>query len=146
MVSPFVKRYLLAVNRYKWAGLASFLAILGASGVVAFQPPPPEQFYSEVILQDNAPLVTFTATGPEIQQQGQGIINEDLLLSDILLDQVSAQLAQRGINLTPSEIRADTQIEVDGNDGGQQVAVRHFGDDPETTETVISILFPGMIE
>ncbi|MEL6138057.1 MAG: cobalamin biosynthesis protein CobQ [Cyanobacteria bacterium J06628_6] len=146
MVSPFVKRYLLAVNRYKWAGLASFLAILGASGVVAFQPPPPEQFYSEVILQDNAPLVTFTATGPEIQQQGQGIINEDLLLSDILLDQVSAQLAQRGINLTPSEIRADTQIEVDGNDGGQQVAVRYFGDDPETTETVISILFPGMIE
>ena len=147
MVSPFVKRYLLAVNRYKWAGLASFLAIVGASGVVAFQPPPPEQFYTEVILADNAPLVTFTATGPEIQQQGQGIINEDLLLSDILLEQVAAQLAQRGINLTPSQIRQDTQVEVAGGDGeGQRVAVRYFGDDPETTETVVSILFPGMIE
>ncbi|MEO1589823.1 MAG: cobalamin biosynthesis protein CobQ [Cyanobacteria bacterium J06632_22] len=146
MVSPFVKRYALAVNRYKWAGLASFLAILGASGVVAFQPPPPEQFYSEVILADNAPLVTFTATGPQIQQQGQGIINEDLLLSDILLEQVAAQLSQRGIALTPSQIRQDAQVEVDGDEGGRRIAVRFFGDDPETTETVVSILFPGMIE
>ena len=143
MVSPFVKRYLLAVNRYKWAGLASFLAILGGSGVVAFQPPPPEQFYSEVVLADNAPLVTFTATGPEIQQQGQGIIDEDLLLSDILLEQVSAQLAQRGIDLTPSQIRRDSQVDVDVNDGQRRVRVRFFGDEPETTEAVVSILFPG---
>ncbi|MEO0540460.1 MAG: cobalamin biosynthesis protein CobQ [Cyanobacteria bacterium P01_A01_bin.105] len=147
MVSPFVKRYLLAVNRYRWAGLASFLAILGASGVVAFQPPPPEQFYTEVILADNAPLVTFTATGPQVQQQGEGIINEDLLLSDILLEQVSAQLAQRGINLTTDQIRLDAQVEVAGGEGeGRRVAVRYFGDNPETTETVVAILFPGMIE
>ncbi|NEP19674.1 MAG: cobalamin biosynthesis protein CobQ, partial [Leptolyngbya sp. SIO4C1] len=107
MASPFIKRYLLALNRYKWAGLASFLAILGASGVVAFQPPPPPEFYAEGVLVDNSPVVAFTATGTEVQQQGQGIISEDLLLPDILLEQVSSQLATRGIALTPDQIASN---------------------------------------
>ena len=45
MASPFIKRYLLALNRYKWPGLFTFLSILGASSVVAFQPEPPPEFF-----------------------------------------------------------------------------------------------------
>jgi capsular exopolysaccharide synthesis family protein len=147
MASPLIKRYLLALNRYKWAGLASFLAILGASGVVAFQPPPPVEYYSEGILVSNIPLVTFTATGLEVQQQGQGIINEDLLLADILLEQVSTELKNRGIELEPSEIKSNTKIGVEnGGDGQQRVVVRFIGDSPEVTEVVLNLMFQGMIE
>ncbi|MEO0458081.1 MAG: cobalamin biosynthesis protein CobQ [Cyanobacteria bacterium P01_A01_bin.114] len=147
MASPFIKRYLLALNRYKWAGLASFLAILGASGVVAFQPPPPSEYYSEVVLVDNSPLVAFTATGTEVQQQGQGIITEELLLSDILLEQVSAKLAEVGIELSPQAIGSNTRIGVEGTDfGGQRAVVRFISDDPEVAEATLNLLFQAMIE
>ncbi|MEM8806950.1 MAG: cobalamin biosynthesis protein CobQ [Cyanobacteria bacterium P01_G01_bin.38] len=147
MASPFIKRYLLALNRYKWAGLASFLAILGASGVVAFQPPPPAEWYSEVVLVDNSPLVAFTATGTEVQQQGQGIITEDLLLSDILLDQVSLKLSELGIDLSPEAIAGNTRIGVEPTEfGGQRAVVRFISDDPEVAEQTLDLLYTAMIE
>ncbi len=96
MASPFLKRYLLALNRYKWAGLFTFLSILGASVVVALQPEPPVTYSSEGVLVNNSPLVAFTDTGSQVQSQGLGIINEELLLSDILLEEVANQLADEG--------------------------------------------------
>jgi uncharacterized protein involved in exopolysaccharide biosynthesis/Mrp family chromosome partitioning ATPase len=148
MASPFIKRYLLALNRYKWAGLAGFLAVLGASGVVALQPKPEPTFYSQGVLVDNSPLVAFTITGPEVQQQGSGIINEELLLSDILLRQVSAELGKRGFQVTPEIIKSNTSVTIDGNEetGARQVIVRFIGPDPKVTEATLNILFQGMVE
>ncbi len=153
MASPFIKRYLLALNRYKWAGLFTFLSILGASSVVAFQPEPPVEYYSETVLVDNSPLIAFSNTTTQIQTQGRGIITRDLLLSEIVLEEVSSQLRNEGINLTPEEIGRNTILEVanvdaanGGNGPGQRVTMRFLGSSPELTKTVIDKMINAMIQ
>ncbi len=154
MASPFIKRYLLALNRYKWPGLFTFLSILGASSVVAFQPEPPQEYYSEGALVNNSPLVAFSDTSSQVQAQGLGIINEDLLLSDVLLNEVSAELRPLGIELTPQELVANTRIAVSSPDDEentnpgltQRVTVRFVGQDPEVAETVLNVMFQAMVE
>ncbi|MGB3790227.1 MAG: cobalamin biosynthesis protein CobQ [Phormidesmis sp.] len=153
MASPFLKRYLLALNRYKWAGLFTFLSILGASVVVALQPEPPVTYSSEGVLVNNSPLVAFTDTGSQVQSQGLGIINEELLLSDILLEEVANQLAAKSIDFTPAQLVARTKINVQSasvTDGveatGQKVTVRFTGSNPEVTETVLRTMFEAMVE
>ena len=147
MVLPLLKRYVLALQRYKWAGLAGFLGVLGASSVIAIQPPPEEQFESEGVLVQNAPVVAFTVTGVELQQQGQGIITEDFLLADILLEQASQQLQQLGFDIQPRQIQNNTGIDI-ASEGErlQQVTVRHTADSPEEAEAVLTVLFQGMVE
>lgn len=153
MASPFIKRYLLALNRHKWAGLFTFLSILGASSVVAFQPEPPVEYYSETVLVDNSPLIAFSNTTTQIQTQGRGIITEDLLLSEIVLEEVSNQLKNKGINLTPEEIGSNTKLEVtsvDATNGSdtpsQRVMMRFLGSSPELTKTVIDDMIDAMIQ
>ncbi|MEM1251812.1 MAG: cobalamin biosynthesis protein CobQ [Cyanobacteria bacterium P01_H01_bin.21] len=149
MVSPIIKRYTLAVQRYKWAGLTCLLSIVGASGVVALQPPPPLEYYSEGTLVDNSPLVSLTNTADTIDQLGRGIISEDQLLSDLLLQEVSRQLGNRGLDFTPGEIRRNTTVDVNGgnkNDPGVQAVVRFIHQDEEVATIVLNTLFQGMVE
>jgi len=120
--------------------------------VVAFQPEPPTEYYSEGVLVDNLPLVAFSATSAQVQTQGLGIIDEDLLLSDDLLEFLSAQLASEGISYTPEELRASTRIAVeDASDTGgseatgSRVVVRFAGDDPDVTSEVLTQMFDAMI-
>ncbi|MGB3296902.1 MAG: cobalamin biosynthesis protein CobQ [Phormidesmis sp.] len=153
MASPFIKRYLLALNRYKWPGLFTFLSILGASSILAFQPDPPPEFFSEAVLVDNSPLVAFTDTTGTIQNQGRGIIDEDLLRSDILLQEVSNQLRTQGIVLPPEELLERTRIAVE-NSGDEkkpetfksQVTVRYAGPDQQEASTVMQLMVQAMIE
>ncbi len=153
MASPFLKRYLLALNRYKWAGLFTFLSILGASVTISLQPEPPVTYSSEGVLVNNSPLVAFTDTGSQVQSQGLGIINEELLLSDILLEEVANQLAAKGVDFTPAQLVARTKIKVQSasvTDGieatGQKVTVRFTDSNPEVTETVLRTMFEAMVE
>ncbi|MFK8182890.1 MAG: GumC family protein [Phormidesmis sp.] len=153
MASPFIKRYLLALNRYKWPGLFTFLSILGASSVVAFRPEPPQQFFSESVLVDNSPLVAFSTTSDQVQAQGRGLIEEDFLLSDAVLKDVSTRLRTRGIALTAEALRANTQIRVEA--GGppdtpeflnRQVTVRYVGPDREEASQVMDLMVETMID
>ncbi|MEM9265081.1 MAG: cobalamin biosynthesis protein CobQ [Cyanobacteria bacterium P01_F01_bin.13] len=149
MVSPIIKRYLLAVQRYKWAGLTCLLSIVGASGVVALQPPPPVKYYAEGMLVDNSPLVSLTNTADTIDQLGRGIISEDQLLSEVLLQEVSRQLSNRSVELTPNEIRRNTTINVSGgkkDQPGVRAVVRFIHEDEETATIVLNTLFQGMVE
>ncbi|MBD0335921.1 MAG: AAA family ATPase [Cyanobacteria bacterium Co-bin13] len=150
MASPFLKRYLLALNRYKWPALASFLAVVGISGIVALQPPPPVQYRAEGVLVQNFPLVAFSTTGTEVQARGQGIISEEALLSDVLLQQVSQQLERRSINIRPAAIRSNTQVRLEGQENNQnqiqQVAVAFTWPDDEEAQATLGLLFEGMVE
>ncbi|MBE9077483.1 P-loop NTPase [Romeria aff. gracilis LEGE 07310] len=160
MASPLIKRYLLALQRYKWAGLASFLAVLGAAGVIALRPKPEADFYAQGVLVDNSPTVSFTATGNRVQAQGLGIINEEFLLSDVLLEAVSAELENRGISVTADELAQNTELTIDNTaadagrrgrnnntgTGRERVTVRYNGDDPETPQTILNVMFQGMVE
>lgn len=152
MVSPFLKRYLLALNRYKWPALASFLGVLGVSGIVAMQPPPSAQYRATGVLVQNFPLVAFSATGTEVQTQGQGIISEDTLLSDILLEQVSQQLNRQGIDLKPQAIRSNTLVKLespkkgkDDQEAVQQVAVAFTWPDSKEAQATLDLLLQGMV-
>ncbi|HEY9735132.1 MAG TPA: cobalamin biosynthesis protein CobQ [Trichocoleus sp.] len=152
MASPFLKRYLLALNRYKWPALASFLGVLGISGIVAMQPPPPVQYRSEGVLVQNAPLVAFSATGTEVQQRGQAILSEEALLSDLLLEQVAQELQRRNINIRPQAIRNNAQVQIEGGENNnnkdqiQQVAVAFTWPNEEEAQATLSLLFEGMVE
>ena len=148
MASPFIKRYLLALERYKWAGLAGFLGVLGFAGVIALQAPPEPKYQSEGVLRQNVPLVSFTATGTEVRQIGQAFITEDFLLADALIEQVSDELARRKITISPDAIRRNTLIGVgdDDDNGVQRVVVRFEWFEPEASEITLGLLFEGMIE
>ncbi len=154
MASPFLKRYLLALNRYKWPGLFTFLSILGASSVVAFQPEPPVEYFSQSILVDNSPVVAFADTTSQVQTQGRGIINEELLLSDVLLKEVSNQLKTRGVVITPEALRDNTRIAIESVDSGnkndeslgRQVVVGFVGTDAEQAGLVMELMVQAMVE
>lgn len=147
MVSPFIKRYLLALDRYKWPSLATLLGILGISAVVAVQPPPPPLYRAEGILVQNAPVVALTATGTEVQQRGQGIISEEFLLADVLLQQVSQELERRGVSMDPETLRYRTTVKLEGEENlVQRVTVTFRGSDEEQTQLALSLLFEAMVE
>jgi capsular exopolysaccharide synthesis family protein len=150
MASPALKRYLLALNRYKWPALASFLGVVGAAGIVALLPPPPPQYRAEGVLVQNFPLVALSATGTEVQARGEGIISEAALLSDILLLQVSQQLEQRGFTLQPQAIRDHIEI-LPGNpdqsqNQAQQLTVAFTWPDAGAAQATLSLLFEGAVE
>ncbi|PSN76001.1 cobalamin biosynthesis protein CobQ, partial [filamentous cyanobacterium CCP4] len=150
MVSPVVKRYLLALDRYKWPSLATLLGVLGISAVVAMQPPPPPQYRAEGVLVQNAPVVALTATGTEVQQRGQGIISEQFLLADVLLEQVSQELERQGMPLEPDTIRDRTTITLESIEGEeaqvQRVKVVFRGANEEQTQLTLSLMFEAMVE
>jgi capsular exopolysaccharide synthesis family protein len=153
MVMPLLKKYGLALKRYKWVPIATFLGGLGLSTILAMQPPPEEEYRTTGVLVQNSPVVSFTATGVELQQQGQGIITEDFLLADILLTRVAEQLNNGGLEITPRQIRSRTNIKINtggGDEGGgnilQSVNVTYQSTNPEEAEAVLSVLFQGMVE
>ena len=152
MVTPLFKRYGLALARYKWAGVAVFLGVLGVSSLFALRPPPEEEYRSEGVLVQNSPVVSFTTTGVELQQQGQGIITEEFLLADILLERVAQQLSAQGLGVSPQGIRNNTNIRIRTSDADNQsgvlqsVNVSYVADSPEAAEVVLSVLFQGMVE
>lgn len=154
MASPFIKRYLLALNRYKWAGLFTFLSILGVSSLAAFRPEPPTEYYSESILVDNSPQVVFANITGQVQNQGKLLITEDSLLSDALLQVVANRLeAESDIALTPRQIRNSTRIAIvaagdtaDITTLSQQVTVRYTSGNEEIANAVLSTMIEGMVE
>ncbi|OUL25604.1 tyrosine-protein kinase domain-containing protein [Nostoc sp. 106C] len=106
MTPPIVKRYVIAFEKYKWIGLASFALVVAGSVVVAVQPDPPASYIANAALTYNRPPVSFSATGSEIQQQGQEL-NEQVLLSDQLIEAVSAK-----VNVKPKKIGASIAISI----------------------------------
>ncbi len=148
MVASLLKRYSMALGRYKWIGLAGFSLVMGAAGFVAMQAPPPVEFRSEGILVQNNPVVSFTATGAEVQQAGQGLITQDFLLSDVLVTEVVRQLAAQGIQTNVDQIRKATAIKIDSSRDNQlqRVTVAFRWRQRQEAELILGVLFEGMVE
>ncbi|BDI16490.1 hypothetical protein ANSO36C_22920 [Nostoc cf. commune SO-36] len=91
MTPPIVKRYLIAFDKYKWIGLASFALVVAGSTVVAMQPEPPTSYITSGALTYSGPPVSFSATGSEIQQQGKEL-NEEVLLSNQIIASVAEKV------------------------------------------------------
>ena len=84
MVPPIVKRYLLAVNRYKWVIPAGVAMGLGAGGVVAIQPEPPIGYIGEAQLVSNAPPITFSTISSQVRQPVEAFTEETLLTKEVI--------------------------------------------------------------
>ncbi|BAY65304.1 lipopolysaccharide biosynthesis protein [Calothrix brevissima NIES-22] len=106
MTPPIIKRYLIAFEKYKWIGLASFSLVVAGATVVAIQPDPPASYIANGALTYNRPPVSFSTTGTEIQQQGQEL-NEQVLLSNEIIETVAAK-----VNVTPKILALNVVITV----------------------------------
>ncbi|MEB3178785.1 MAG: polysaccharide biosynthesis tyrosine autokinase [Nostocaceae cyanobacterium] len=106
MTPPIVKSYLIALERYKWIGLASFLLIVTGSTVFAMQPGPPKKYLAEGWLSYNRPPVSFSTTGSEIQTQGQEM-TEQILLSDQIVSEAAAK-----INVKPRDLANNVVVKM----------------------------------
>lgn len=104
MTPPIVKRYLIAFEKYKWFGLASFALVVAGTTVVAIQPDPPIKYIGNAALSYTRPPVSFSATGTAIQQQGQEL-KEEILLSDKVLNAVGDKL-----KIDPNKIVANVDL------------------------------------
>jgi capsular exopolysaccharide synthesis family protein len=110
-------------------------------------------YSAEGTLVNSSPLVAITDTGNQVQAQGLGIINEELLLSDILLVGVVNQLEPQGIDYTPEQLVTKTKISIQSASAtegieatGQKVSVRFTDSDPEVAELVLRTMFEAMVE
>lgn len=104
MTPPIVKRYIIAFEKYKWIGLASFTLVVAGSTVVAIQPDPPVSYVANSALTYNRPPVSFSTTGTEIQQQGQEL-NAQVLLSNELIESVAAK-----VNVKPKTLGNNVEL------------------------------------
>jgi capsular exopolysaccharide synthesis family protein len=156
MVPPLVKRYLIALDRHKWAGLMGFLLVSGGSGVVAaLQSPPPDSYQSRGILTYSTPPDTFTTTGAALQQQGQAVTKE-ILLSENVLNLTQERLAAQQIDLEPKALLRNTRVSVDGVGGGEEeqesapkalrVVVSYQNTNQAEAATVTNALMDAMVE
>lgn len=103
MTPPIVKRYLIAFDKYKWIGLASFALVVAGSTVVAMQPEPPTSYIASAALTYSGPPVSFSATGTEIQQQGKEL-NEEVLLSNQIITTVAEKVGVKPNKLGTSVV------------------------------------------
>lgn len=157
MVPPFVKRYVIALERYKWAGLAGFIVVSGISGVVAaLQSPPAEVHQARGILTYSSPPDTFSATGAALQQQGQAVTKE-ILLSENVLQYANQELAAQQISIEPERLLKNARVTVDSPTAGAEaetkeapavlrILVNYQDSDAEKAAAIVNTLMQGMVE
>lgn len=144
MTPPFVKRYLVALDRHKWAGLAGFAVVMGLSTVAALQPEPPVSYVSEGVLVYTTPPLTFSATVNALQQQGQTLTNARLL-SDYVIDSAVQNLQAQQVEIAPEAIRPNSTVKIDAG-AVLQVTVGYQDTDRQRALTVASALMEAMVD
>jgi capsular exopolysaccharide synthesis family protein len=90
MAPPILKRYLLAVGRYKWVIPTGFALGVGAAGFVVSQPEPPASYVIQAILVGNRPATTFSATGAEVRLPLESYTADSLLTDELLKETAKA--------------------------------------------------------
>ena len=115
MAPPIVKRYLIAFAKYKWIGCASFGLIVVGSTFMTMQPAPPPSYVGQSALNYTRPPVSFSATGTEIQQQGQQLSKQTFLSPEVI------EVVAKKVGVKPDRILQNIQVSVpaggEGSDG-----------------------------
>ncbi len=147
MVPPIVKRYLLAVNRYKWVIPAGCVVGLGASGVVAVQPEPPVGYLGEAQLVSNAPPITFSTIGAQVRQPVESFTKESLLTEAVL------EAVVKEIGIEPKSLVKGLTIKITGGGDPKDAAAAKaevnltFADsNPQRAGDILSLLSRKLIE
>lgn len=146
MTPPIVKRYLIAFDKYKWIGLASFALVVVGSTVVAVQPEPPISYIASGALTYSGPPVSFSATGSEIQQQGKEL-NEEVLLSN----QIIAAVAEK-VNVKPKQLGSSVVLSLpkknprSGELESSILELKYVDSDDKRATEVLAELMQAMIK
>lgn len=144
MTPPIVKRYLIAFDKYKWIGLASFGLVVAGSTLLAVQPEPPRKFNATGALKYTLPPVSFSATGSEIQQRGLAL-SEEFLVGNTIIP------VAKKVNEDPKKIDGNLKVSVpqigeDGQLSAGIITIRYQDTEPKRAEQVVSALIDEMIE
>jgi capsular exopolysaccharide synthesis family protein len=155
MTPPLIKRYLVALDRHKWAGLAGFVVVMGMSTAAALQPKPPANYVSSGALGYSSAPVTLSQTGAALQQQGQTLTPE-FLLSDQVVNSVAQKLsldpavvrrhASVNVNSRPAAGTARAQRARDAAPTGFRVGVNYEDRKKEQAEQATTELMNAMVE
>ncbi|MBG1267157.1 GumC family protein [Nostoc sp. WHI] len=146
MTPPIVKRYLIAFDKYKWIGLASFALVVVGSTVVAVQPEPPTSYIASGALTYSGPPVSFSATGSEIQQQGKEL-NAEVLLSN----QIIAAVAEK-VNVKPKQLGSSVVLSLpkknprSGELESSILELKYVDSDAKRATEVLAELMQAMIK
>ncbi|AFZ58920.1 polysaccharide biosynthesis tyrosine autokinase [Anabaena cylindrica FACHB-243] len=145
MTPPIIKRYLIAFEKYKWVGLASFGLVVIGSTVVAIQPDPPVTYMAESALTYNTPTVSFSKTGSEIQAQGKELTPE-VLLSDPVIETVAAK-----VKTNPKTIAKNVGIKFPSrNRAGElestSITMKYVDSDANRAKDVLQELMKGIVQ
>ncbi len=144
MTSPFIKRYLIALDRHKWIGLASLALVVGASGIVALQPNPAPVYIAEATLNHNGPPITFSATGSRILEQGKALDEQTLLADDVV--EPIAQKAGVQVKDFRKSARAAIKQVGDPKAPSLQVTIRYIDDNSQRASFIVKQLMQSMVE
>lgn len=148
MSPPLVKRYLIALDQYKWVGLTAFSLVVGVAGIVALQPAPPPSYTASGVLTSNRATVSFSTTGSRITQQGQESLTPEVLLSEDVVKPVAEKVRTK-----PKQLLRDLKISVQqastnkntGIEKPFQITVKYTADEPRRAATIISLIMDGMV-
>ncbi|MBD2081350.1 polysaccharide biosynthesis tyrosine autokinase [Leptolyngbya sp. FACHB-17] len=147
MVPPIVKRYLLAVNRYKWVIPASVVAGLSAGGIVAVQPDPPIDFLGEARLVANAPPITFSTIGSQVRQPVE-TFTKDTLLTPAVIEGVAKE-----VGIKPERLEKAATIQIKGggdpkdpNAAKAEIQLTYKDGDQKRVGEVMALLSKRLIE
>ncbi len=108
MAPPILKRYLLAIGRYKWVIPTGLVLGVGAAGLVVSQPNPPPNYVMQASLVGNTPPTAFSATGLEVRVPIASYTPESLL-SDQLIQETA-----KSVGLEPKRLAQSVKITLSG--------------------------------
>lgn len=110
----FFKRYLAALNHYKWAGLASFACISAlTSGIITLLPENETTYvaHGELVYKPVTEATPATATPPATPQNSTSSLES--LVSDKLLQLTSEALEANQSSIAPDTLRNHLKLEKD---------------------------------
>ncbi|GAX44756.1 lipopolysaccharide biosynthesis protein [Tolypothrix sp. NIES-4075] len=148
MAPPIVKRYLIAFDKYKWIGLASFGLVVAGSTLVAVQPDPAPSYLASAALAYTRPPVSFSATGTQIQQQGQEL-SQEILLSDQIIESVATQ-----VKVKPKTIGENVALSVPQAAAPKEgeaaapaiIQIKYKDSDPKRAQEIVLALMQAMVK
>lgn len=140
MALPIVKKYLIAIGKYKWLGAGIFFLALGGGGVVAIQPDPKPSFTAEGFLTSNKPLVVFSKTTSEVQGQAPPL-NPDFLLAPDIIKIVAEQTKE-----DPNKLREGAKVIMPKEGTPPYIQVQYRAENAEKAKTVVNALLKTMVE
>lgn len=150
----FLKRYLIALDKYKWVPLVSIALTTTAAGALTLiQPEATTQYQAQGALTLTRLPAVFSATGEQIQEAAGQDLSKDLLMTDELLRAVAAK-----VGVTEAEpqklqgvMRALYQgVEIKQPDEKRKtpflITASFTGGDRQQAERLVGSLLDGMIE